>query len=435
MKIDANKLLWMKLSTTVLCVAGIFGLAFFRSAFSETSTTALACLLLAILLLNLIILIRLISARFSWIPDIDFQSSGVMFKKLLDSAPDAMIIVNEQGRIMLVNIQTETVFGYRREELMGRPIEILIPQELRSLHEQHRKDYQREPKVRSMGVGMELEAVKQGGQRFPVEISLSPMKTKKGMLILASIRDITDRKNIELALIRRTEELEATTREMEAFTYSVSHDLRAPLRGIIGFTSILEEEYGEKLDEEGRRIMTVIRNNTIKMGQLIDALLNFSRIGKKEIIKTHIRMNELVSEVIETADTHGKPVDWKQHPLPDVYGDLSTIRQVWINLVSNAIKYSGHRESPVIEIGHYNDNGHNGQDVFYIRDNGIGFDEKYKEKLFKVFQRLHSAREFEGTGVGLAIVEKIITKHGGRVWAESEVEKGAVFYFSLPNLQ
>lgn len=254
--------------------------------------------------------------------------------------------------------------------------------------------------------------------------------------------DITDRKRVEEQLHKlneeledrvnlRTDQLEMANQEMEAFTYSVSHDLRAPLRGIVGFTSILEEEYGSKLDDEARRITSVIKKNTLKMGRLIDDLLAFSRMGRQDLSKAGINTQTLVREVINElapADTHSH-ITWNMQSLSPIDGDINTIRQVWINLLSNAIKYSRGRENPEITIGHY---GRKGQIVFFVKDNGVGFDNKYRDKLFKVFQRLHSADEFEGTGVGLALVEKIVSKHGGKVWAEAVIDEGACFFFSIP---
>jgi PAS domain S-box-containing protein len=326
----------------------------------------------------------------------------------------------------MANKQTENLFGYERTEIIGKPVEILIPAELRHKHIHHRASFVKEAKVREMGVGIELNAVKKNGAKFPVEISLSPIQTEEGMLVSASVRDITARKNLE-------NELRKSNAEMESFTYSVSHDLRAPLRGIIGFTAILEEEYSDKLDEEARRVTSVIRKNTLKMGQLIDDLLSFSRMGKQEMIKTQINSKRIVNEVINEMNMQenqkGRTINWDVHSLPPVNADINTIRQVWVNLISNAIKYSGKNENPVIDIGSYFENG---QTVFYVKDNGVGFDEKYKNKLFKVFQRLHDTNEFEGTGVGLALVEKIISRHGGKVWAEGKENQGASFYFSLP---
>jgi PAS domain S-box-containing protein len=352
------------------------------------------------------------------------KKSEEKFRSLLDSAPDATVIVDEKGTIQMINHQTENLFGYTREELIGKPVEILIPDDLRGRHGQHRASFAQTPRVRAMGAGIELHAVKKGGIMFPVEISLSPIQTEEGMLVSASVRDITIRKELE-------NELKKTNAELEAFTYSVSHDLRAPLRGIIGFTAILEEDYAANLDEEAKRITGIIKSNTIKMGHLIDDLLAFSRTGKQELVKTDINSRALVQGVIadlqEQNPTEG--ITWHVRDLLPVKADINTIRQVWINLISNAIKYSGSVKNPVIEIGSLFDNG---EIVFYVKDNGVGFDEQYKHKLFKVFQRLHNPEEFEGTGVGLALVEKIVSRHMGRVWGEGKPNEGATFYFSLP---
>jgi PAS domain S-box-containing protein len=259
---------------------------------------------------------------------------------------------------------------------------------------------------------------------------------------VALMDNITERKkaehqvnslNIELEkrVIRRTEQLKEKNDELEAFSYSVSHDLRAPLRSIIGFTTILEEEYSNKLDQEARRLTGVIKNNTQKMGNLIDDLLTFSRMGRHEMNKTTIDTNKIVEQVIlelEQKSTRGQ-ISWTIYPMQSMYGDINTMHQVWINLLSNAIKYSAGQAKPKIEISSFQNQD---QMVFQVKDNGVGFDPKYTDKLFNVFQRLHGINEFEGTGVGLAIIEKVISRHGGKVWAEGEVDKGASFYFSLP---
>jgi signal transduction histidine kinase len=232
---------------------------------------------------------------------------------------------------------------------------------------------------------------------------------------------------LESKVRERTLQLENANKELESFSYSISHDLRAPLRAVIGFTSILEEEYSSELDDEAKRLTSVIKKNTQKMGDLIDDLLNFSRLARNDIVKTHINSNEMVREVINGLDAKNN-IRWNIQSLPDINADINTIRQVWINLISNAIKYSRNQQHSYIEIG---TSMHEGQNTFFVKDNGVGFDQQYSHKLFKVFQRLHAANEFEGTGVGLAIVEKIITKHGGKVWAEAEEGKGASFFFTV----
>lgn len=374
---------------------------------------------LAMLLLLLFLFVRRISS------DIKNQNaSEKKFRALLDAAPDAKVIVDENGIITMINQQTERVFGYTKEELIGKPVEILMPEDFHVKHVPQRNSYIENPKVRPMGSGLELFALKKNGQRFPVEISLSPIHTDEGLLVSASVRDVTARKKME-------NELRKTNAELEAFTYSVSHDLRAPLRGIIGFANILDEDYGSKLDDEAKRITGIIKQNTQKMGQLIDDLLAFSRLGRMELVKTSTDMGLLARDVIRDLTVSGDAarIKWEISTLPKVHADIKVMKQVWVNLISNAIKYTGKIAEPEIKIGYMKQDGNH---IFFISDNGAGFDAKYKGKLFRVFQRLHSENEFEGTGVGLALVEKIVSRHGGTVWAEGEVNKGASFYFSIP---
>jgi light-regulated signal transduction histidine kinase (bacteriophytochrome) len=236
---------------------------------------------------------------------------------------------------------------------------------------------------------------------------------------------------LELRVCNRTAQLEAANKELEAFSYSVSHDLRAPLRAIDGFSRIFLEDYIENLDEEGKRVLNVIRNNTQKMGQLIDDLLLFSRLGRQEISPADIRMTELAKGVFEEIKppANERNLQFNIRTLPLAQGDRSMVKQVFANLLSNAIKFTRTKATATVEIGGTNDGVEN---IYYVKDNGVGFDMQYVGKLFGVFQRLHSAAEFEGTGVGLAIVQRIIHRHGGRVWAEGKVGEGATFYFTLP---
>jgi signal transduction histidine kinase len=239
---------------------------------------------------------------------------------------------------------------------------------------------------------------------------------------LSQLNEDLRKKNIELELINN---------ELESFTYSVSHDLKAPLRAMNSYAAMLKEDYEKILDEEGRRLLGNIRKNSDKMARLIDCLLNLSRLGKKEIVTTTIDMNSLVSTVLEEMLTIGqsKKVQLNIHDLPTVKGDQELLKRVFENLLSNAVKYSGKKDMPVIEVGaEVNDQEH----IIYVKDNGVGFDAAYKDKLFGIFQRLHKPEDFEGTGIGLAIVQRVIMRSGGRVWAEGELNNGATFYFSLP---
>jgi light-regulated signal transduction histidine kinase (bacteriophytochrome) len=225
--------------------------------------------------------------------------------------------------------------------------------------------------------------------------------------------------------VDRTAQLEAANKELEAFSYSVSHDLRAPIRAINGYARILEEDYIDKLDEDGSRILYSIIQNSKRMGQLIDDLLAFSKLGRKQVSVSDINMGALVNAVKDDlfVDDVKNKITFKLSVIPPAKGDQSLIKQVWVNLLANAIKYSKNNTSASIEVGAYEDNS---QIVYYVKDNGAGFEMQYYDKLFGVFQRLHSQEEFEGTGIGLAIVQKIVTRHGGIVWAEAKVNEGVV---------
>lgn len=485
-----------------------------------------------------------------------------LFQALLEAAPDAMMIVDQQGSIELVNTQTETIFGYTREELVGQPIELLIPERFVSLRAAHIDGYIADPHVRG-GVGLELYARRKDGSQFPVEISLSPIETEEGVLIASAVRDVTEWKRAEESLARlaaivessddaiitealdgtitswntgaerifgysaaemigqpvdrlflpgreneepeildrlirgekvdhfdsvrvtkdghhvpvsltispvkdasghiigaskiardiserkqaedeihrlnteleqrvleRTTHLTSIIKELDAFNYSVSHDLRTPLRAMDGFALAIQEDYADKLGDKGHHYLERIRAASQHMGHLIDDLLRLSRLSRAEMAHKPVDLSslarEIVAELKEVQPEHQVECIIEEGLI--VSGDARLLRAALQNLLGNAWKFTGKQPHPRIELGMTQ---HNGIQAYFVRDNGAGFDMKYVNKLFRAFQRLHDVTEFEGTGIGLATVQRIIQRHGGEVWAESAVDRGATFYFTL----
>jgi len=365
--------------------------------------------------------------------DITYRKNDAdKFIAILESAPDAIVIVNGDGDIELINRQTEIMFGYSRSELIGKKVEVLVPDDLKHKHPSNRNEFFENHSVRPMGSGLNLMAKRKDGSLFAVEISLSPMDTYDGMHVSASIRDITERKKSESELKKLNLKLSESNSELEAFSYSVSHDLRSPLRHIIGFGEKFNRISAGKLSEEENRLLGKITSSASKMGALIDDLLMFSRVGRTALSLTKINLNEVFTDVIkESSEADGNAdIKWIRGDVPSGVADPFQIRLVISNLISNAVKYTGKKSERIIETGGVVKKGYN---EYFVKDNGAGFDMKYSDKLFGVFQRLHSDSDYEGTGIGLATVRRIVKRHYGTVWAEAEPEKGAIFYFSLPN--
>jgi len=499
------------------------------------------------------------------------QRAEKRFRLAVESAPNAMVMVDRGGRIVLVNGQTQRLFGYSRDELLGQSVELLVPERFRGQHPHDREGYFARPAVRAMGVGRDLHGRRKDGSEFPVEIGLNPIETEEGLLVLSAIVDITERKranealrtseemfrsafdrtnvgmvltevdshrfiqanaafarmfgyaeseipslsmpdithpedlaeslarrqpllagerdffeiekrylhkdgsviwgltNVSLVRDRtgqplmyvgqvqdiserkravnevhrlnaeleervrmRTAELEAANRELESFSYSVSHDLRAPLRAIDGFSRILLQEFAEALPADAQEYLRDVRASTQQMGELVDDLLAFSRLSRQPLEQQVVSPERIVRRCLEEMDGEheGRQVEVRVGELSSCLADPALLKQVWMNLLSNALKYTGRRPTAVIEVGSQIADG-SGRPTYFVKDNGVGFDMRYADKLFGVFQRLHRAEDYGGTGVGLAIVQRIVHRHGGRVWAEAQPDQGATFYFTL----
>ena len=366
-------------------------------------------------------------------------------RSLIEASLDPLVTINAEGKITDVNLATEKATGFPRNTLIGTDF----------------SDYFTEPEKARIGfqktfengsvIDYPLSIRHTSNKIIDVVYNANVYRNEQGKVIgvFAAARDITERNRVrekrtsELIIANReltfqneekqklTDELIFANKELETFSYSVSHDLRAPLRHINGYVDLLLSRFYDSLPEKGRHYLDNIADSSRQMGTLIDDLLQFSRIGRQEKRLVDLDMNIIVHEVLVSIkqDNPKRNIEWRIATLPQVYGDKALLHLVWTNLLSNAVKFTRTREKAIIEIKYLDEND---EFIFSIHDNGVGFDMQYAHKLFGVFQRLHPTDEFEGTGIGLANVHHIILRHGGRTWAEAEPDKGATFYFSLP---
>jgi PAS domain S-box-containing protein len=365
------------------------------------------------------------------------RASEKRYRTLFESNPNPMWVYDlETLSFLAVNAAAVRHYGYSQAEFLAMTIKDIRPAEdIPVLMD----DLSQE--TDGLEHSIQWRHRKKDGALIDVEITSHEVLWIGRRARLVLINDITERKRVEEEIrqlnaeleervIKRTAELEAANKELEAFSYSVSHDLRSPLRAVDGFSQAVLEDYGEQLPEEGRRYLQTIRGGAQRMGALIDDLLTFSRLSRLPLNRQTVETVRLVHDSLEELDSErrGRKIDMRISELPRCHGDPALLKQVWMNLLSNALKYSRKRENAVIEVGCHSDSG---EDIYFVRDNGTGFDMQYAHKLFGVFQRLHRADEFEGTGVGLAIIQRIIHRHGGRIWAEAALDRGATFHFTL----
>jgi PAS domain S-box-containing protein len=365
--------------------------------------------------------------------------SRELLRGILDSADDAIVSVDQDQRIILFNQGAERLFGYRAREVVGQPLGTLLPESYRAGHAHHVRRFRtQEVAARRMGERGSISARRKDGTVFPAEASISRVAIGSTTIYTAILRDVTEARRAEQAiqelnadLRHRADQLESANRELEAFSYSVSHDLRAPLRTVTGFSQVLLEDFAEKLGAEGADYLQRIGEAGRRMAQLIDDLLELSRLTRGSIRRQPVDLSALARGIAQElrAAEPGRDVAFVAADGLVADADPHLIRALLTNLLDNAWKYTGKQPSARVEFGA--EDGEAGTPVFFVKDDGVGFDMAYADKLFGAFQRLHGMKEYPGTGIGLATAQRIVHKHGGEIWAEAAPGRGAVFRFTL----
>lgn len=353
-------------------------------------------------------------------------------RAIVDAAVNAIVVIDEQCTIRRFNRGAERLFGYREAEMEGQNISVLVPRSLDDQRGGYLPELPEAGTAAGIGAGVEVVARRSDGAEFPLHIAFGELRLGGAQMYFCTMRDISDEKQAAARQGRRLADLEMANRGLESFGYSVSHELRAPLRVMDGYAQMIAENYAVKLDDEGRRLLGVIRHSSVKMRELIDDLIAFSRLGRKTIVAVECDMTALVHEVLDElpAAADGAKPQCEVETLPAARIDRALMRQVWINLLSNAFKFTAKREQPQVKVAA---SVVDTEIIYTVSDNGAGFDMRYYSKLFDAFQRLHRASDFPGTGLGLALVSLIVSRHGGRVWAESVMGEGATFHVALPH--
>jgi len=362
--------------------------------------------------------------------DVNRQQAEERFRLVVEAAPNAMIMVDARGKIQFANLHAREMFGYRPEELIGKSVELLIPERFRSKHPGFRQGYLADSRARAMGVGRDLFGVRKDGREIPIEIGLNPVQTQGGLFTLAAIIDITERKKIEAEMKRSFDELERSNMELEQFAYVASHDLQEPLRMVSSYVQLLARRYQGKLDSDADEFIAFAVEGANRMKVLINDLLAFSRVGTRGKELAPVMLEEIFEHAVHnlqlTIEESGATVTHDQ--LPQVMADDGQMLQLIQNLVGNALKFHS-EEPPKVHVGARREKD---RWLLFVRDNGIGIDSQFWERIFVIFQRLHNREEYQGTGIGLAIARKIVERHGGQIWVESKPDQGSTFYFTLP---
>ncbi|MCX7961401.1 MAG: PAS domain S-box protein [Burkholderiales bacterium] len=365
------------------------------------------------------------------------RDSEQMLRAIVEGAPAAIVVADTEGRIALANPAAERIFGRRASEMVGTSLDLLVPERFRAAHREHLRRFAAGGEsYRRMGEAARVAGLRADGSEFPLDAAIARFAAGGRDFLVMIGRDATEEvramqqlreltAELERRVAERTAELEAANRDLESFAYSVAHDLRAPIRAVHGFAGLLEESDGARLSDEGRRLLGVIQANALRMGGLVDGLLRLSRIGRATLRREETDLAALARKVAAELSAGYPATRIEIGELPPANADRALAEQLLVNLIGNALKYSARRPEPRVEVGYAKD-----ADAYFVRDNGEGFDMAWANKLFRPFQRLHGA-EFEGSGIGLAIVHRIVARHGGRVWAESAPGAGAIFYFTL----
>ncbi len=351
------------------------------------------------------------------------------FELAVESCPSGILMIDASGMIVLVNAELERQFGYDRSELVGKSVDMLLPKRLHQAHVLHRMKFNEAPSVRAMGAGRDLYARRKDGSEFSVEIGLNPIKAMDGAMILATVIDITGRKQAEHAVDAQNAQLRRSNAELEQFAYVASHDLQEPLRMVASFTELLQDRYKDQLDDRAHKYIGYAVEGAKRMQSLVRDLLAYSRVTAEKVLRP-VDSGAVAAAVVErlSAAIVESGTEVNVHPLPVVVSDELELGQVFQNLISNAVKFRSDR-APRIEIKAERDDG---TWRFSVADNGIGIEAKFSERIFQMFQRLHERGKYEGSGIGLAIAKKIIERHGGRIWFVSLLGQGTTFHFTLP---